>query len=60
MGPHAYEGFMLSHYQMLFCRRCYTMNDDGISPLFEPIFVKRLGERGIPLPARNRKGWYPR
>ena len=60
MGPHVYEGSQLSHYQMWLCKRCYTMNWDGISPLFEPAFERHLESKGIGLPQRNGKGWYPR
>lgn len=58
--PHRHEWHMLSHYQMMLCPICYKGNWDGIGPAFEPIFEKHLLDRGISLPSRNAKGWYPR
>lgn len=60
MGPHVYEGHQLRHYSMWLCHRCYAVNWDGISPMFEAAFEQHLQSRGIPLPGRNTKGWYPR
>lgn len=58
-GGH-YDGHTLPHYDMFLCHRCYSMNWDGIAPLYEPIFEKHLSSKGIPLPRRNAQGWYPR
>jgi hypothetical protein len=60
MGGGKYEGHNLPHYKMWLCHRCYTMNWDGFSPLYEKSFEKHLVQAGINLPARNSNGWYPR
>jgi hypothetical protein len=60
MGPGVYNGKTLPHYNLFFCRTCFEMNWDGISPVYEPIFVQRLQERGIELPKRNKNELYPR
>lgn len=60
MGAGRYEGGSVSRYQMWLCKPCYSMNHDGFAPQYDPIIEKHLAERGIPLPARNSKGFYPR
>lgn len=60
MGPHMYDGHQLRHYQMWLCHRCFAMNHDGISPLFEKAFEQHLEKKSIKFPDRNLKGWYPR
>jgi len=60
MGPHRYEGKMLQHYKMFVCKICYEANWDGIAPHLEPIFERHLKAKGISMPSRNQKGWYPR
>ena len=58
-GPHRYDGRWISHYQMSLCSICMSSNEDGIGPLREPIFEAHLKRNGIPLPSKNKKGWYP-
>lgn len=60
IGGGKYEGHNLPHYKMWLCRRCYSMNWDGISPLFEKSFEKHLLKEGLDFPERNSNGWYPR
>ena len=59
-GPHAYLGNRLPHYDMMLCRACFAGNWDGFGDLNEAKFEAHLTARGIPLPKRNAKGWYPR
>lgn len=58
-GHHRYEGKYLPHYGLLLCSGCYKGNWDGIGPFYEDKFTNHLAERGIELPERNSKGWYP-
>jgi hypothetical protein len=59
-GPHIYEGRKWQRYNIMVCRTCDSSNWDGIAPLLESRFEALLREKGIALPARNAKGWYPR
>jgi hypothetical protein len=59
-GPHVYAGKWLSHYRMVLCVPCYEGNWEGFAPHYEPVIEAHLEAEGIPLPRRNRKGWYPR
>ena len=58
-GPHRYDGKPLNHYQMNVCSTCLSSNWDGVGSFHEPIFEAHLKAKGIPLPQKNRKGWYP-
>jgi hypothetical protein len=60
MGAHSYRGRTLPHYDMFVCHICYDSNWDGIGPVYEKRFERHLAQHGIPLPTRNRQGWYPR
>jgi hypothetical protein len=59
MGPHIYDGRWLGRYQMSICKICDAANWDGIGPVYEKKFELHLVERGLRVPARNGKGWYP-
>jgi hypothetical protein len=58
-GPHRYDLHKWYNYDIFVCRMCHVANEDGIGPLFEPKFESILKEKGIDLPIRNKKGWYP-
>ena len=60
MGPHHYDGTWIPTYQITMCKPCFTGNWDGISPSFEKKLEKHLELKGLPIPERNAKGWYPR
>ena len=59
-GPQRYEGQYLNHYEMLLCEGCYKGNWDGFAPHYEEKIKAHLNSKGIPLPERNEKGWFPR
>jgi hypothetical protein len=59
-GPHVYDGKWLNYYKMTLCRTCYDINWDGFAPHYEGVIERHLVAEDIPLPARNRSGWYPR
>lgn len=60
MGRHVYKGRNWTNYQMFVCNICHESNWDGIAPVREAAFERHLKAKGIPLPQRNAKGWYPR
>jgi len=60
MGAHIYNGRTLPHYEMFVCKICFEANWDGIAPIREATFERHLKAKGIPLPERNKGGWYPR
>jgi len=39
---------------------CWEANWDGWAPHLEAKVTARLKAKGLPLPARNAKGWLPR
>lgn len=59
-GPDLYAGKQIARYALTVCKGCYRSNWDGWAPALEPAFVQHLEAKGIPLPDRNEKGWYPR
>ena len=59
-GPHIYAGKVIPSYKLTVCRTCWESNHDGWGPLVEDRFVANLQSKGIPLPERNKGGWYPR
>ena len=59
-GPHVYDGKVIPGYKLTVCRTCWVSNHDGWGPVVEDQFVKHLQSNGIPLPERNKDGWYPR
>ena len=59
-GPHVYNGKFIATYQIMVCSGCYTGNWDGWAPQFEAAVTRKLTEQGLPIPARNPKGWLPR
>jgi hypothetical protein len=60
MGPHVYDGKHIARYQITVCRACWLGNWDGWAPQYEKRLLSLLTERGLPVPARNEKGWLPR
>jgi hypothetical protein len=58
-GPHRYDGKFIPGYKIHACRICYAGNWDGWNPDYEERLVEHLNEKGIPIPERNAKGWYP-
>jgi hypothetical protein len=59
-GPHVYDGKHISRYQLTICRSCWSGNHDGYGPAVEKQFLAHLKAKGIPVPARNADGWFPR
>ena len=59
-GPHTYNGNQIAKYDLFVCRSCYDGNWDGWAPHLEKALEDHLISKGIPLPERNDKGWYPR
>lgn len=59
-GPHVYNGKFIPTYQIMVCSGCYAGNWDGWAPQFEAAVTRKLTEEGLPIPARNPKGWLPR
>jgi hypothetical protein len=60
MGPHIYEGKHIAIYELDVCKSCYDSNWDGWAPHHEEKLIGHLQAKGIPIPDRNDKGWYPR
>ncbi len=58
--PHRYDGEYIPRYQLNACSPCYMGNWDGWNPHFESKLVKHLESKGLPLPERNERGWFPR
>jgi hypothetical protein len=59
-GPNTYDGRYVSAYGITVCSVCYASNWDGWGPFAEPAVIRKASENGLPLPARNAKGWLPR
>jgi hypothetical protein len=59
-GPHVYDGKYITRYQLAVCHGCWRSNHDGWSPSLEAKFIAHLKAKGVPLPERNAKGWFPR
>jgi hypothetical protein len=59
-GPYVYNGKFIPAYQIMVCSGCYASNWDGWAPQFEAAVKRKLTEEGLPIPARNPKGWLPR
>lgn len=59
-GPNRYDGKYIPTYKITVCSVCYQANWDGWAPQFEAAVTCKLREQGLPLPARNAKGWLPR
>jgi hypothetical protein len=55
-----YDGQLINRYDMFVCMPCWDGNWDGWNPRWEKRFEEHLAKKGIPLPERNAKGWYPR
>lgn len=58
-GRHLYAGRWLTLYQLLGCDDCLRGNHDGWGPVDEPKILEHLRQKGLPVPARNEKGWLP-
>lgn len=60
-GPHRYTGHKLNLYGGIFaCDTCWSGNHDGWAPHYEKALLEHLTRQGLPVPARNSKGWLPR
>jgi hypothetical protein len=59
-GPHRYEGKFIRAYQLLVCETCWKGNWSGWNPRMEPKLIAHLQAKGLPIPERNEKGWFPR
>ena len=59
-GPQIYDGEFFPRYKLTICQRCWDGNHDGYGPAVEKKFLAHLKANGIPVPARNAKGWFPR
>lgn len=59
-GPHVYEGKYIPMYQINVCMTCWDANWDGWAPHLEKKVMANLKAKGLPIPARNEKGWLPR
>lgn len=57
---HHYEGRVIPRYQLFVCKTCYEGNWDGWGPAHEPVLIDHLAKKGLPMPARNEKGYFPR
>ncbi len=60
MSNGIYDGEYISRYQIQVCRICYSSNYDGWGPAADEILVSHIKAKGLPIPARNAKGWLPR
>jgi hypothetical protein len=59
-GPHVYDGKTIPTYGINVCMTCWQANWDGWAPYLEAKVTAKLEAKGLPLPARNAKGWLPR
>lgn len=59
-GPSIYAGKHIRAYEIEVCAGCYEGNWDGWAPHIEAKLIPRLEAKGLPIPARNQKGWLPR
>ena len=59
-GPHRYDGRRIPRYQITVCMPCWEGNWDGWGQYHEERLISHLMVKGIPIPERNSKGWFPR
>lgn len=59
-GPHRYDGSWNPTYRLPMCSGCYRSNWDGLNPGFGEKLIRHLEKEGIPKPAKNEKGLFPR
>ena len=59
MGPGVYTGKWIPLYQMHVCNSCHYGNCDGFAPHYDSRILKHLKDNGIPIPARNARGFLP-
>lgn len=52
--------YLIPRYRLVICRGCYACNWDGWGPCWEDTLERHLQVRGVEIPERNEKGWYPR
>ena len=60
MGPQIYDGEYIQRYDLYMCSPCHTGNWDGWNPGYEHKLVEHLQAKGLPIPERNARGWFPR
>lgn len=58
--PGDYHFPFIKIYQFNICPGCYAANWDGYSPSYDGIIIDHLKAKGLPIPERNAKGWFPR
>ena len=54
------SGHYVPQYQNLCLYACWKGNWDGWASHYEGKLIAHLNQKGIPIPARNAKGWLPR
>ncbi|MDO8734798.1 MAG: hypothetical protein Q7K21_06535 [Elusimicrobiota bacterium] len=59
-GPHKYDGKHIPQYKIDVCLSCYKNNWDGWAPHYEKKLISHLEEKRLPIPKRNKEGWFPR
>jgi len=59
-GPHRYEGHHSALFDLWVCDPCWEGNRDGWSPRHEATLLAHLEKKGLPVPDKNEKGWFPR
>lgn len=60
MGPGKYDGKYIPNYLLNVCMGCYDGNWDGWAPLHEQKLLEHFKRKGLSLPIKNKKGWFPR
>ncbi len=60
MGAHRYDGKRAPRYDIVVCLPCYEANGDGWNPRYEEFLISHLKEKGLPIPEKNAKGFFPR
>lgn len=59
-GPHRYDGCHSKLFDLWVCSNCWDANWDGWAPHYERFLLDHLKKKGLPIPKRNAKGWFPR
>jgi len=59
-GHQIYEGYYCKLYDIRVCGICWEYNWDGWNPRHEEKLIEILKNKGLPIPERNNKGWFPR
>jgi len=59
VGPDIYGGHNVDRYKISVCNNCWEANRDGWATVHENQLLAHLEAKGIAIPERNAKGWYP-